>query len=623
MKNPLWLLLIPLLLLTTGLAARNLNADAVWYDEYWSLYNVGSPPNGSRTLIDIWNANLATNLWEPPGYYLMLGAWGGVVGWTHFASRTLSLLFGLLAVAMTYRLGRDLFSPTVGLGAAVTLGVSAFFIDYLHEIRNYTIFVFLIVYILWAYWRIIQRVSAKWHVTGTEIGFVLALAAAMYLHYYAMLPIAVLALYHLLFVFKRNSSSLCTGRGLGGGVNQWWRIVILMGIAGLLYLPWAGMALQGLAKAAGGVNYVIPTLTPVQVGRLLAYTFSNASGALLGLLVGLALTRRDRPAGFVWFIAAGILAGMLLVDARLKILIHIRHLLALWPLLALLVGLGIERLAKGGIHPAWPIAVWIAAGLGAAGDPAFVRNLPNTEPRLDWQGLSATLATLREKATADDVLVFHVPAGDQILSYYTEGLPAPFQRTESFFYSPDPNAGYPANASAFMDEAARVWYVTAPEMPPFYQEAEFKGALLGQHVLCDVPVELSGMRLERYAKVPAASDFQFGEGISLTVLDAIPAEAETSLPLLFGWRVADDVPRGKYSALLHVEDAAGQLTAADYGLPEESFGCRATKIPLAAGEYKLWVGVYDWQTLERLPAKNLSTGDEGERLLLTEFRITE
>ncbi len=33
--------LIALLLLTAALGARGLNADALWYDEYWSLYYAG------------------------------------------------------------------------------------------------------------------------------------------------------------------------------------------------------------------------------------------------------------------------------------------------------------------------------------------------------------------------------------------------------------------------------------------------------------------------------------------------------------------------------------------------------------------------------------------------------
>lgn len=604
----LWLL-IPLLILAMGLAARSLNADAIWYDEYWSLLNVGSPPQGSRTLLEIWQTNLATNLWEPPGYYLLLASWGAFAGWTHFASRMLSLLFGLLSIAMTYRLGRDLFSPLAGLGAAVTLGASAFYLDYFHEMRSYTIFVLLMAFLLWAYWRIVTR-QARGRALSLPLqaGFVLGAAAFLYLHYYAVVPLAAIALCHLLFVRKNRA---------------WRRIAILMGLGGALFLPWAGSALQGLAQAADGPNYIIPTLTPEQVVRLLAYTFSNASAALLAIVIGMALTVRSRALAYVLFGILAVLLLMLLVDARLKILIHIRHMLALWPLLALVAGVGIARMARGGIPASLTLSVWIAAGVIAALTPAFVKDLPNTEPRLQWAAWKETLAVLRERATPQDVIVFHVPAGDGVLGYYMdrEGIGAPFRRTESFF---GPQESYQANARDFMRDAARVWYITAPEMPPFFQREDFMAALTAEHVYCDAPVNLVEVHVDRYARPPAQTGpYRFGEGITLTLLDPLPEAISGRLALLLGWSLEDAVPRGVYSAALHVDNTAGQLVAqTDYALPTDPFGCAASEIDLSAlppGDYALYAAVYNWQTLERLPGSIEGAGLSADRLPMGSF----
>lgn len=93
-----WLYLVPLLLLTTWLGARGLNADTLWYDEYWSLYDAGIEPHGDRTLAQIWEGVASRNPWHAPGYFMILSGWGRLAGGTPFAGRALSLLFGLLAL---------------------------------------------------------------------------------------------------------------------------------------------------------------------------------------------------------------------------------------------------------------------------------------------------------------------------------------------------------------------------------------------------------------------------------------------------------------------------------------------------------------------------------------------
>ena len=62
-----------------------------------------------------------------------------------------------MALALTYRLGRDHFTPRVGLYATAALGLSAFFIQYLHELRMYSLVALLTVSTLWLYSRVIRR----------------------------------------------------------------------------------------------------------------------------------------------------------------------------------------------------------------------------------------------------------------------------------------------------------------------------------------------------------------------------------------------------------------------------------------------------------------------------------
>lgn len=141
-----WVWLIPLLLLTTWLGLRSLNADLLFVDEYWSVYKSGGAPYGPAAPAEV--LRRITEV-DPGGmgalYYFSLGAWESLIGATAqtvpFIARLYSLLVGLLAIACTFRVGKLLFPGTrIGVYAACVMGTSAFFIDYLHEARAYTQF---------------------------------------------------------------------------------------------------------------------------------------------------------------------------------------------------------------------------------------------------------------------------------------------------------------------------------------------------------------------------------------------------------------------------------------------------------------------------------------------------
>ncbi|MFN8450772.1 MAG: hypothetical protein U0521_19860 [Anaerolineae bacterium] len=160
-----WLPMIAVLLLVTAVGGWNLNADGIWYDEWWSLYTAGSAafsPPLSPT--QIWDRLAADDPSQTPGYPLLLSAWGNLAGWTEFAGRALSLFGGLLAVAMTYRFARALTRDWLAaLAAAALLGASSMLLYFTHELRGYTLYLACSVALFYAYWRIAVRpIAAGW-----------------------------------------------------------------------------------------------------------------------------------------------------------------------------------------------------------------------------------------------------------------------------------------------------------------------------------------------------------------------------------------------------------------------------------------------------------------------------
>ena len=116
-----------------------LGMPSLWYDETVSLY-LARQDLGSLT------QHTAGDI-HPPFYYYLLHFWGQFAGWSEFSSAFLSLFFGVLLIALVYRVARDWFPPSpaqrgkvgVGVIAAFLVAVSPYNLWYSQEVRMYTL----------------------------------------------------------------------------------------------------------------------------------------------------------------------------------------------------------------------------------------------------------------------------------------------------------------------------------------------------------------------------------------------------------------------------------------------------------------------------------------------------
>ncbi len=610
-------LLIPLLLLTFWLGARALNQQAIWYDEYWSLYDAGGAFNGPRSPVDVIQGLAERNPWQAPGFFLLLNRWGALTGWSVLAARSMALFVGLLAVALAYRLGRDLFrSPLVGLGTAVALATSAFFVAYLHELRGYTLVALFSLLSVWAYWRLTRVEHPS---LARQIIFVLAIAGLLYTHYFAAVTAAALAFYHLLFARKDRA---------------WWRVVILMALAGLLFLPWLRVMLSAISIATGDESATrqAAALGPVDAATQLFYLFSSGSVALLAVIGAFALRARGQAARLVWVWLLAGFALALLINTRVQVLIHVRYLMMIVPALALLVGLGVERLARRGVSPVILLGIWIVAGLWNGIDLNFMPLTLNGEgTRVSQAGMTAITETLSQHENRRSVAAFHfVQPGNQwwstpMLDYYMNGLRIHYRQFEDI-PGLQANDDYLRQAQRFIGDAPFVWTAIMPAVPSPYQVAEFERALQPNYADCGVAASGPDIVLKRYARVIALdkADLRFGDDIGLDVLEAPRRSPDGVVSVLLGVTLASSVPPNTYSFALHLDDANGTLVAQqDQGLPYAAFSCLNLKVDTSAltpGDYTLKALVYNWQTSVRLPGKT-SDGGQGDRLPLRVIHI--
>lgn len=622
----LWL--IPLLLFTAWLGARGLNADALWFDEYWTLYYAGGAEYGPTSLAETVGrvAGQFAHEKNPPGYYMLLNVWGRLAGWTEYAGRALSWLVGLLAATWTYRLGFDVTAGlsrrsriTMGIGAAVAIGGSAFVIDYLHELRVYIFSLWMAVVVPWAYWRILrgQHTLGIW----LQAGFVFSVAATLYLHYSGVIILAALALYHLLAAPKNR---------------RWWQITLLVVAGGLLFLPWLPTLLDATNRSQ---NLRLTALDTQQTIEVLFHVFSNGSIALLALVAFYAfIPLRDKnehgkgeppvhpyrsPRFFILWLAVSTMIIGIGLNAVYPFVNHIRYLIVLWPPLALVIGLGIQHLSRIGIHPAVLLVIWLVAGIWNSFNSSFVNDLPGAFPHQSWRELAAVLT---ERAQPGDVVTFH--AGDfdwmqePVFLHYLHGLPVKPLLMESL-PGLQANDEYSKQAQDFTGDAPRVWLGVNRLYPPNFRLAEFERALSADYVTCGTIFDLPDMSLDLYARLPndlGETPFRFGDAVRLVPVEISPIGDELLVTL--GWQIGEDVLPDIYSVALHLVDADGHLIGqADYGLPNEQHACRSILISTQPGSFDLRAVVYNWQTGERLPAAHPITGGQDDFLILAEMNI--
>ncbi len=602
---PAWLWLIPLLLLAMWLGARGLTADILFVDEYWSIRNSGGDPFTLYSLSAVWER---TATLDPGGmgvlYHWLLHIWGRLAGWSVFSVRVFSLLFGLLTIAATYRLGVALFNRQVALYTAVVLAGSAFFVDYLHEARAYTLLMFVTVCAVYSYHRLMHidthpnNASALlWYPALT-----LSLAALAYTHYVALAMGAVLGVYHLLrFQMSR----------------RWWAVVLAMAAGGALFLPWLSVTLEVISRGTTDTGRQADSMHALQILRELAQAFTNMNLALFALLAIYALNEQTRRGLLVLLWIGVALVLVLLINALIPFMVHLRYLLFIWMALALVGGLGIYYLGKAGVPAALIAAIWLLVGVYQALNPAFINQQFGQIYRAPADGFHQALDLLHERAQPDDMALLHIiPPGYEpfnyfVLGYYLDDTPFQYdqiERINNSFAGGDND--YLRDVQAALQDVPAVWTLVMPQLETTQRSAVVDYYLRTSYLNCGTLLDSSQMQVSLYMPPPAGfADAQFlhsAENNATVDLYHTGRDGQRgdvySLPLMY---TADAVPPGRYSVGVYlVDDSGNTVTQSDFGLPDaRPNGCITAHLSLtdvAPGMYTAQMVVYNWQTGERL-----------------------
>ena len=218
----------------------------IWWDEGWSVWLAQK---------DLAWIALRTAMDEhPPLHYWLLHFWNMVAGTDAFTGRFVSLFFGVLTVALMYRIGKRVGGSWVGLLAALFLATARFHIWWSQDIKNYTPSIFFAFVAVWFGLHVIARsVATKqspirdWK---ASIAYALFAALAMWTHYLAALVLLALSIYVItVYVLRYKQSAIRP-------IISW---ILASILAALLFAPWLSMYLQNAAswQAAPTFDFVV------------------------------------------------------------------------------------------------------------------------------------------------------------------------------------------------------------------------------------------------------------------------------------------------------------------------------------------------------------------------------
>ncbi len=343
-----------------GPRAQLLGIRPLWFDEAFSL------TVAQRTFAGIW-AYLHTNDTHPIAYYALLHVWIRWFGTSLSSMRMPSMILGIAAVALTWFVGRRLFSPAVGIVAAALVALHPLEIFSSNEMRMYPLLTVLALISTWLVYRAVEVPDDPWRWVG--YGLVTALLA--YTSYYAALLVPAQALWILVSLPRRQAIARL---GLAAGVAlacylPWLPVLATLGGR----LPWAWRVPPDVYYDASLMTsqtfgmYLFNTGTYFVIGHLpiVDYPLLIFPFAVLLALGMVALGRVNRRGGTL--VAASWLVPLVLVlvvsyAMHLQFAFH-RHLVFIEPFAALLLAGAVVHAGDAFRGAARVLAPLIAAGL--------------------------------------------------------------------------------------------------------------------------------------------------------------------------------------------------------------------------------------------------------------------
>ncbi len=341
LKSPYFLLALILLL---GLILRLFSLNQpYWGDEILSLQIVKHYWSDPAGMIQYLRAVEV----HPPLYYLLLLGWTHLFGFAEAAVRSLSLIFGLATIILTYVLGKELWqSKRAALLTAFLVAVMPMQIIFSQEARPYIIFSFFGLLCFFWLWRYLQSGQRR-----LIFYFSLAAIIGLYLHYSFIFILAPLFLGGLVYLIVRGQFFTRYRDFLGALVIiflgfYWWLPALFykmaLGSHELMDTPRSTNHLRAFYFIESAFNQLIWTVKSRQITQLEIFSLWLAKilifiAAFKVMMVAEAKKRNMVVFSLLFLVAVSVALFLLSPASQNYVTIYEKHVCWLSVVLALLI----------------------------------------------------------------------------------------------------------------------------------------------------------------------------------------------------------------------------------------------------------------------------------------------
>ena len=530
--------MVLLILLAFALGTAGLNVDIVWVDEMYGLGNMGAfnPPYSPG---DVVASLIEYSPDQMPLYFVLASQWGQLVGWSPVPMRYLSLLFGTLLVALTYRLSADCYDRRVALVASALICACAFFIWYLHEMRMYTLWPLVVTAHLWCYWRLthLRRLGR-----GTWIAFVISASAAMYTHAFSVFVFLGLGAQHLLI--ERRSP-------------RWREIWLAWSISAVTTLPQLPIFLEGLrgyASPSSRARHVaLPTDELIaHLGRVLTNDFALLWLVILALGAATIVLRKDRTSLRFFTVVAVFGVSIVIANAVFPVISpsRVRYFMAAIPLYLIFIARSLFVVDRWYILAAPFLLLWALGAYQILSVDAGKRIFEHRSLQLDYPPIHRFTDALNGKTRPHDYLLgFAVSSmlqwpykhGWTTSDYYLRallGIDGDFVSLRLQGEELLDNLAYRLDGHPYLLVA-----YNSVDLPPQFDE--LVAAIEAEYTFCKVIADGQGVIVRRYvnALTDCGRDYSplhYDNGIRIVDKFAAYDAADQTVHVVTGWEVENE-----------------------------------------------------------------------------------
>ncbi|MCY3782052.1 MAG: glycosyltransferase family 39 protein [Chloroflexi bacterium] len=592
---------------------RTLNhIEPVWHSEIYTI------PETIRSV-----AKLSSQ--HGPLYFVVLNVWHKLVGSDLFSLRFLSVLFGVLSIAMVYRLANITGKRENAAAATIALSFLAFYIFHIEYLRMYTFLTLACGWVLLSYWYAgRKRPLSKWSWISL---FVLA-ASIPYIHYMGGLILVAIGSYHL--VFARRD-------------KRWWRILAIMALAGLLFLPWIPVVVGGLAE-----HRLDPTAIRLPFIQAVYTVLSVSSNGILLLpplvagLVLLNIRRLNDSERYLAFVALWTVATLFLLNEFAPILIanRLRYSLVLAVPFSCLAIIGLRML------PAWRLLRFPFAFLWCMSffyyleteDYAIFTNIRQheTEKIPHYQDFIYESAKL--PGNKELILSFHpnmILSSNKTLPYYRSVI-SRWAYIVHITYDENGElvmqSGHAKYGSleAIAENSNGIWVLHNPEQTSLDDLPVYTDWFLQHFKACNRFLDRDTSVIEYYLRndlpcdlVTNAKPFAVHYDNGIELANAHSEFVDSEFRVYLWWR---ETIGKEYSVSLQVFDSqmakVRQLDAVISSEPIDAFSFDLSELP--AGDYTVQLIVYNFETKQSVSGHVVNSEERFERTVtLDSFSLAE